>query len=102
MLVLNHFPQALKSQPATSYLSTNIFMTYIRTCLSKIHVPLAFPFPAWVVGLEIAFLPPGPGIITHMYSLNPPTLASLGRQLDFPVFRNPSFVQEGGTDKRSD
>jgi len=43
---------------------------------------------------EKAFLSPGPGIITHMYSLNLPTLASLGRQLDFPVFRNPSFVQE--------
>ena len=28
------------------------------------------------------------------HSLNLPTLASLGRQLDFPAFRNPSFVQE--------
>ena len=95
MLVLNHFLQAFKSQPPISYLITNIFMYDIQTYMPLQDLcPISLPFPNLVVGLEIAFLSPGPGIITHMYSLNLPTLASLGRQLDFPVFRNPSFVQE--------
>ena len=95
MLVLNHFPQAFKSQPPISYLITNIFVYDIHTYMALQDLcPIRLPFPNLVVGLEIAFLSPGPGIITHMYSLNLPTLASLGRQLDFPVYRNPSFVQE--------